>query len=83
MDSVDVWKKELEELESDIRKLLYPPCFSVSAIPKNSNTDKSGLLVFRFKTKDESEQLMRLPLYQLRPVPVIKGMACICAHISS
>ena len=37
---IDVWKKEIDEFERDLRHLLYPPCFCVLA-KTISNTPKS------------------------------------------
>ena len=51
---VDVWKKEVEDLETDIKNLQYPPCFCIIAIP-STNTVKLAHLRFKTSEKDTTD----------------------------
>ena len=61
INSVDVWKRDdVDELKMDIEHLLYPPCFSVIAIPLPQNDP--GFFQLHFKTSEGKAFCINLSL---------------------
>lgn len=62
-DEVDIWNKSVDEIESDIRYLIYPPCFRVEAI--SSDASRPAFAHMSLKTNDISvkcEIYLKVPL---------------------
>ena len=60
INSVDIWKRDYDELKMDIEQLLYPPCFSVIANPPPQNDP--GFVQLYFKTSEGKDFYINCPI---------------------